>query len=145
MVMQNYILDTFKDYKTLHRQKRSVLPITGKAMNFLFGTITESDLSSIKNNVRTLSENQKQISHILAENISILNVTRLEVSQNRQAINKLTKDVHSIDLKLKNITETIEEQVKVLEKFVQLNVQLDLITGELRLLIQKAMFYIEHI
>lgn len=33
MVMQNSILDTFKDYKTLHRQTRSVLPIIGKAMN----------------------------------------------------------------------------------------------------------------
>ena len=36
MVMQNSILDTFKDYQTLHRQKRSVLPVIGKAMNFLF-------------------------------------------------------------------------------------------------------------
>ena len=87
MVTEVSILDTFKDYQTLHRQKRSVLPIVGKAMNFLFGTITESDLSSIKNNIRTLSENQKQISHVLTENLSILNVTRLEVSQNRQAIN----------------------------------------------------------
>lgn len=145
MVMQNSILDTFKDYQTLHRQKRSVLPIIGKAMNFLFGTITESDLSSIKNNIRTLSENQKQISHVLAENLSILNVTRLEVSQNRQAINTLTKGLHSIDLKLDNITEAIEGQLKELETFVQLYVQLDLITGELRLLIQKAMFYAEHI
>jgi len=36
MVMQNYIVYTFKDYQTLHRQKRSVLPVIGKAMNFLF-------------------------------------------------------------------------------------------------------------
>ena len=86
-------------------------------MNFLFDTITESDLSSIKNNIRTLSEN-------LAENLSLLNVTRLEVSQNRQAIKKC---LHSIDLKHDNITEAIEGQLKELETFVQLYVQLDLI------------------
>lgn len=80
-------------------------------MNVLFDAITESDLSSIKNNIRTLLEN-------LAENLSLLNVTRLEVSQNRQAIKK---GLHSIDLKHDNITEAIEGQLKKLETYVQLD------------------------
>ncbi|VDI77655.1 Hypothetical predicted protein [Mytilus galloprovincialis] len=42
------ILRIFNDYKALHRNKRSVLPIIGKAMHFLFGTLTDSDVSAIK-------------------------------------------------------------------------------------------------
>ena len=145
MDTHNSLSDIFKDYRTLRRQKRAVLPIVGKALNFLFGTVTEADLSSIKTNIRTLAENQNEISHVLAENLSILNVTRLEVSQNRQAINTLTKSLSEIDFKLDNITQELEKQIIELETFVQFYIQIDLITSELELLIQKAIFYSEHI
>lgn len=69
-----------------------MLPIIGKAMRFLFGTLSEEDIGSIKSNIRVLAENQNKISHVLTENLSILNVTRIEVSQNRQAINSLIGD-----------------------------------------------------
>jgi len=141
-----YLRDTFLDYKRLHnRNKRAAIPIIGKMMNFLFGTLTEEDVSSIKNNIRVLAENQNKISHVLSENLSILNVTRIEVSQNRQAINSLIGDLNEIDDKLENITQEIERQIVELGNFVQLYVQLDLITGELKLLIQKAMTYLEHL
>jgi len=141
-----YLRNVFMDYKSLHREKRSgLLPIMGKAMNFLFGTLTDEDISSIKNNIKVLSENQNKISHVLSENLSILNVIRTEVSQNRQAIHSLIGDLREIDDKLENITQEIEKQVIELGNFVQLYVQLDLITGELKLLIQKAMSYLGHL
>ncbi|CAC5417991.1 unnamed protein product [Mytilus coruscus] len=79
MDMHRSITDSFDDFKTLHRHRRSVLPFIGSAMSFLFGTLTEDDINLIKGNVRTLAQNQKKISHILTENLSILNITRLEV------------------------------------------------------------------
>lgn len=114
-------------------------------MNILFGTLTEADVSSIKNNIRVLAENQNKISHFLSENLSILNITRIEVSQNREAINSLIDDLQEVDNKLENITHEIERQINELGNFVQQYVQLDLITGELKLLIQKAMTYLEHL
>ncbi|CAC5399406.1 unnamed protein product [Mytilus coruscus] len=139
------ILRIFNDYKALHRNKRSVLPIIGKAMHFLFGTLTDSDVSAIKGNIRVLADNQNKISHVLAENLSILNVTRIEVSENRHAINSLIGDLRKIDSKLENVTEEFEKQIIDLENYIQQYVQLDLITGELKLLMQKAMFYLEHL
>ncbi|CAG2205199.1 unnamed protein product [Mytilus edulis] len=145
MDMHRSITDTFDDFKTLHRHKRSVLPFIGSAMSFLFGTLTEDDINLIKGNVRTLAQNQKKISHILTENLSILNITRLEVSQNRDAINKLSRGLQDLDIRLVNITEAIEKQIIDLENFVQIYIQLDLITGDLKQLIQRGFFYLEHI
>ncbi|CAC5412411.1 unnamed protein product [Mytilus coruscus] len=121
------ILRIFNDYKALHRNKRSVLPIIGKAMHFLFGTLKDSDVSTKK------------------EILSILNVTRIEVSENRHAINSLIGDLREINSKLENVTEEFEKQIIDLENYIQQYVQLDLITGELKLLMQKAMFYLEHL
>ncbi|CAC5415434.1 unnamed protein product [Mytilus coruscus] len=110
MDMHRSITDSFDDFKTLHRHRRSVLPFIGSAMSFLFGTLTEDDINLIKGNVRTLAQNQKKISHILTENLSILNITRLEVSQNRDAINKLSRGLQDLDIRLVNITEAIENK-----------------------------------
>lgn len=95
-----------------------MLPIIGKAMSVLFGTLSEEDISSIKSNIRVLAENQNKISHVLTENLSILNVTRIEVSQNRQAIHFLIGDLHEIDVKLENITQEIEKQLIELENII---------------------------
>ena len=43
------------------RPKRAILPIVGKALSFLFGTVTKSDLNSIKSGIRKLSENQVHV------------------------------------------------------------------------------------
>ena len=42
-------LQSYMDYKSLgSRTRRSVLPVVGKIMSFLFGTISESDLEDIR-------------------------------------------------------------------------------------------------
>ena len=48
------IFEKFQDYKSMYydytttkfRTKRSLIPIVGKVLSFLFGTVSESDLSS---------------------------------------------------------------------------------------------------
>ena len=99
----------FLEYETLKsRHTWSVLPIVGKALSFLFGTTSEEDLNSIKRSVQNLSQDQKQITHVLEENISILNVTRIQVAENRKALNELLTGLKTIDFKLENITRTLE-------------------------------------
>ena len=58
------IKNIFKDYKTLHKNKRSVLPIVGKAMNFLFGVVTEESISTIKSNIRNIARFSRKPLHI---------------------------------------------------------------------------------
>jgi hypothetical protein len=54
-------------------------------------TVSEEDLNPIKRSVQNLSQNQnqKQITHVLEENISILNVTRIQVAENGKSLYEL--------------------------------------------------------
>ena len=51
-----------------------------------------------------LAKNQEEMAHIIDENISVINVTRVEMSENRQAINKIISSLSLLDSKIGNIT-----------------------------------------
>lgn len=75
------------DYKLLpRREKRALLPIIGDAASWLFGLVTESELKTIRRNIENLANNQRQIMHVSQESIFILNMSRIEIAENRQAI-----------------------------------------------------------
>ena len=46
--------------------------------------LTKADVEKIQRNVRRIAQNQMDLTHILKESISVLNVTRLKVKENRQ-------------------------------------------------------------
>ncbi|CAG2188365.1 unnamed protein product [Mytilus edulis] len=109
--MYETILSGLQEYDKLqHRTKRSVLPFVGRIMSFLFGTVSDEDLRTINSNIRVLANNQKRISHVLSESLTIVNVTRAEVAQNRKTINSLTTGLHDVDLKLRNITTLLKKK-----------------------------------
>ena len=75
------MVETYQNFRKLQtRSKRSLLPIVGKALSFLFGTVSEDNLQSIKSKI-------KKISHVVEESLTLLNDTREHVIQSRQAIN----------------------------------------------------------
>ena len=114
----NGILEGFMEYRTLYgRQKRSLLPFVGKALHFLFGKVTDGDLSVIRSNVNKLAKNQKEISHAVQEKLSIIYTSRVQISENRQAINNLIIDIAQIDKRLNSVTEELSKQMQELEAF----------------------------
>ncbi|CAG2210600.1 unnamed protein product [Mytilus edulis] len=144
--MYETILSGLQEYDKLqHRTKRSVLPFVGRIMSFLFGTVSDEDLRTINSNIRVLANNQKRISHVLSESLTIVNVTRAEVAQNRKTINSLTTGLHDVDLKLRNITTLLKKEIADLETFVDIYAKLDVITSEMKLMVQRATFYFVHL
>ncbi len=135
----------FLEIRSLNRNKRSVLPFVGRALGFLFGTVSESDMGDIRRNIERLEKNQIDISHIIDENMSILNVSRVQISENRQVINDLVQDVKLVDNKIQNVTRALERQITKLEHFIQLYLQLDLIVEELKQTTNKGMQYLQHL
>ena len=131
---RNSILFSYGDIRTLNpsRDKRSLIPFVGKALHFLFGTMTESDFSKVRKNVATLSANQKEIVHILEDSISILNTSQVQIAENRDNINELTETLLQLDGRLDNLTRTLENQVVKLKEFVQIYLQLDLIIEQVK-------------
>ena len=58
------------------------------------------------------------MAHIIDENISVINVTRVEMSENRQAINKIIGSLSLLDSKIGNITLVLERVVIQVSQFI---------------------------
>ena len=140
------IKDSFGDYQTLSgKDKRSILPIVGKALSVLFGTVSESDLDAIQTNVQKLAANQKDIVHVLEQSLSILNVSKLQIKENRLTINKLLISLHAVDDKFQRVTQALEKEILKLEDFIQFYIQINLIAEQVQQMIQKALFALNHL
>lgn len=106
---------------TLSRNRRALIPIVGKALSFLFGTVSESDIKAIRNNVLTLAENQKKITHVLNESLSIITISQSHISQNRKKINQLIVNIGE----LKNISRILSSEIGDLDYFFRVYAQFD--------------------
>ena len=60
-------LSDLKLLKSKDRPKRAVIPVVGKALHFLFGTLTTADLKVVTNNLKILMTNQER--YILLERV----------------------------------------------------------------------------
>ena len=84
----------FAEHKHLQsRKKRSLLPGIGRAFGWLFGLSTDQDLSSIRRGIANLAKNQKTMSHVLVDSLSLLNVSRTEISENRDLLDGLVESM----------------------------------------------------
>ena len=72
------------------------------------------------------------MAHIIDENISVINVTRVEMSENRQAITKIIGSLSLLDSKIGNITQALEREVFQVSQFIQLYLQLDSVIQAIR-------------
>ena len=109
---QHTLMENYKDLHTIHTKiKRSLIPIIDKGLNYLFGTATESDLNTMCSSISRLTKSQEEIAHVVDENILVITITRVEVSENRQALNKIIGSLRHLDVKLGNITQALEKEV----------------------------------
>ena len=140
------IKNSFADLKSLKkRSRRSILPWVGSALSFLFGTLRSSDLTDIRNNIGSLAKNQQTISHVLEKGLSILNITRMQVSENRQSINSIIDSLHDIDKEIDYITQELGKQIFELEQFVYLFSRLDLAVQGIKTAVQRSLYYFSHL
>ena len=143
------IKNNFDDYQSLrsgnYRPKRSLLPIIGQAMSLLFGTISESDLENIQTSIKNLAKNQISIIHNLDQSMTLLNLSRFQIAENRRAIIDVVKCVQSLDRKIIELKEAFQEKFARLEQFVNTNFQLKLILEEIRQTTQNAVLYLENL
>ncbi|CAG2203657.1 unnamed protein product [Mytilus edulis] len=149
---RDYLHSQFNDYKSLYydetakfRTKRSLFPIIGKALSFLFGTVSDSDLSKIRRNIKTLAQNQDTIRHIVQEGLTILNTTQTHVSENRHKVNELIESVEELGNRLQTFATDIEKQIEVMGSYLQAYLHMDMIIGEIKDLMNIAGDYLNHL
>lgn len=51
--------------------------------------LSEDDSNSVRGNINYLAIYQERVSYVVKDNLTILNTTRVDVAENRQAINDL--------------------------------------------------------
>lgn len=129
----------------LRRRTRSLLPIIGDALSFLFGTVSESDLDQINNNIDILNSNQQQIIHDLNWSLSVLNVTRFEVAKNRKSIIEIIGTIQNLDKQILDLKNLVEQKFARLEQFIHTYLQFQLIMDELKMSTQNAVTYLENL
>ena len=85
------------------------------------------------------------MAHAIDENISVINITRVEMSQNRQTLNKIIGSLTVLDTKISIITQGLERELFQVGQFVQLYLQLDSVIQAVRRTIWQAGSYLDHI
>ena len=114
-------------------------------MSTLFGTVSENELDNINRNITALASNQQQIIHDLDVSLSVLNLTRMQVSENRRSIMDLIIVVQKLDSKIRKLEQTFEQKFVRLEQFIHTYLQFKMILDEIRLTTQDAVFYLENL
>ena len=84
------------------RYKRSLLPLGG-LFSFLFGTADQKDLDSIKTQVKTIYNNQVNQTQVLNDIVTITNVSRSLINENRLLINGMIQTIITLNSTLKEI------------------------------------------
>ena len=84
------LVGRYNDFSSIGgRRKRSVLPFVGDALSYLFGVTSSADMRAVEKAVQRLKDTQKGTLHLIEDSITIINITRDEVGQNRHKINTL--------------------------------------------------------
>ena len=78
------------------RHKRSLLPL-GHLFSFLFGTANQDDIEEIKKEVKTIYDNQINQAEVLSDVISITNVSRTLINENRLLINSMINTIRTLN------------------------------------------------
>ena len=83
--------------------------------------------------------------HVLEDSISILNTSRIQISENRQTINNLSRSINRINERIDDTTKMLQTEIIELEQFVQMYLQLDLVIEETKRTVSNAQKYMEHL
>ena len=114
------------------RNKRSILPLGG-LFHFLFGTGDQKDIDELKSNVQDLYANQLNQKKVLSNVISVTNISRGLINENRLKINQMLITISG----LKDTVGAIEKQLIPLFKarrFIWLHAEFSIHHGRLRIL-----------
>ena len=95
-----------RDHAKQPRTKRSILPLGG-LFNFLFGIADQKDINMIKQQVKDLYCNQLAKKKMLEDVISVTNISRQLINENRLKINQILSTIYGINETISSIQEEL--------------------------------------
>ena len=82
--------------------------------------------------------------HVVEESISVLNVSRMEIKENRQRLNDLLLLPGSVEAKFINISDQLEKEIREVNTALILFSRLNTLIGELKLALSRSMYFYVH-
>ena len=129
-----FLEEELAEIHSIHRSKRSLIPIVGKALSFLFGTLSEADIDAIRHNVVKLAEGQKKLQHVVEGSLTILKTTQGQTVNNTRAINEIIDDL----VQLKELSQNLTDEVRELQQYTEIYARYDRAATEVQVLIDIA-------
>ena len=128
-----------------HRKRRAMLPIVGKALNVLFGTVSETELRVIKQKLIAIEEGSMVLVQEAKSSLSILDVTRVDLTKNRQTINWFIKGALDVEGELGNVTQSMLMELRRLRDFVKQFLTLSMAISRLQQTSQSLRLSLAHV
>ncbi len=75
------------------RTRRALLPFVGSILKGLFGVADQKSLAQIKSKLRELALTTRNVAHVVEDSLTLLNVTRVEVTQLRLELHTIRSTV----------------------------------------------------
>ena len=144
------ILEIFSDYRLLKetdgqsRRKLKIFSFIGDIMGELCGVMHHDDINGIQRNMHKFAANQDTLMHVVEESISVLNVSRMEIKENRQRLNDLLLLISSVEDKFINISDQLEKEIREVNTALILFSMLNTLIGELKLALSRSMCFYVH-
>ncbi len=110
------------------RTSRALLPFLGTVLRGLTGVADQKTVQSIRREITKLAHSGQHIAHVVEEGITILNITRAEVAENRIAFNKvlnLTKRLEARGFEIIRAQQLLEINTWVNQQFSLIRFTLD--------------------
>ena len=131
---RSFLFKELNEIRSMHRSRRSLIPIVGKALSFLFGTLSEDDVSAIKANIRTIRKNQQVLSHVVRESLTIMKTTQAQSLKNTKTINNVIDVVSALN----NAVGQLKSEVLHLREHLYIYTELDFALSEAKELVSLA-------
>ena len=138
---RSFLFKELNEIRSMHRSRRSLIPIVGKALSFLFGTLSEDDVSAIKANIRTIRKNQQVLSHVVRESLTIMKTTQAQSLKNTKTINNVIDVVSALN----NSVGQLKLEVLHLREHLYIYTELDFALSEAKELVSLARDQAQHL
>lgn len=93
------------------RNKRSLFNLGGMLLRVLFGTATVTDLGKINRKIDSLAGNMKEIIHVVGDQMTFMNRTKMILDRHRNLITKLAYATSGLGEHLRELQKTFEARI----------------------------------
>jgi hypothetical protein len=98
------------------RTRRAIMEGGGQLMKWLFGTATNKDLHKINQEVDKIGKQQKEITHVLAQQATLVNESLWETHTMLTLVEKQTQDTRKLNLSINSLTTKLDYLVTQVEQ-----------------------------